>query len=118
MIYAAPPSSASDPTPGALGSLIARTNPVTIAAGRAPGWVTLRFPAPVRLTAGFHWLGLHSGGSTAVGRYAATPTGFGGTLAFNPDAYGDGSGSTFGTTSSDSKSMSIYAVGGEGFGRA
>lgn len=80
--------------------------------------MTLRFPAPVRLTAGFHWLGLHSGGSTAVGRYAATPTGFGGTLAFNPDAYGDGSGSTFGTTSSDSKSMSIYAVGGEGFGRA
>jgi hypothetical protein len=93
-----------------VGDLVARTNEVTITAGRAPGWVTLKFASPVRLTAGFYALGLHSGGSTAVGRYAAVPSW--GPLFYDSDAYSDGASSAFGTASVDGKHMSIVAIGG------
>jgi hypothetical protein len=95
---------------GAPGALIGRTNEVTIAAGRAPGWVTLGFASPVRLAAGSYWLGTHAGGTATVARYAYTAV----ADAFrrNGDAYGDGSSSPFGTPVADARQLSMEAVGG------
>jgi len=84
---------------------------VTISAGQAPGLVTMSLETPVRLTSGYYWLGLHSGGSTAVARYAATSVAK--ALRFNTtaDAFADGASSPFGSTSSDDKLMSMSAIG-------
>jgi hypothetical protein len=82
---------------------------VTIGAGRAAGWVKLSFAAPVRLAAGTYWIGLHTGGTTPVLRFAARPVT--GALRYNSDAYADGAAGAFGTASPDAKSLSLYAVG-------
>jgi serine protease len=85
------------------------TSAVTIAAGRAAGWVKLAFPTPVRVAAGTYWIGLHTGGTAPVLRFASRPVA--GALRYNADAYADGAAATFGAASSDGKSLSLYAVG-------
>lgn len=57
---------------------------MNITAGRPPGYVTLSFDTPVRLTSVYYWLGLHPGGPQPVARYAATATSD--ALRFNPEA--------------------------------
>ena len=96
---------------------LASTNPVTINAGQAAQAVTLSFSSPVQLAAGSYWLGLHSGGTTGVARYAATTVS--NALRFNTktDAYSDGAASTFGSTKLDNKQMSIAAMGSGTFTR-
>jgi hypothetical protein len=81
-----------------------------ITAGRAPGWVNLNFATPVRLAPGAYWLGLHSGGTSGVGRYAAVSSTA--ALRFNADPYSDGSSTPFGTANTDAKRMSLHAIGG------
>jgi serine protease len=95
---------------GEPGALVARTNEVTITAGRAAGWVVLNFAAPARVSAGKYWLGLHAAGTSAVARSASTSAT--GALRRNADAYGDGSTNPFGTATTDAKRLSIYALGG------
>ena len=93
---------------------VATSSAVTVSAGQAAGWVTLSFASPVRLTAGSYWLGLHSGGTGKVARYAAATVSNAlryGTVA---DSYSDGASSPFGGTSLDSKQMSIVAIGAAG----
>ena len=95
---------------GAPGQLVARTNELSVAARRPAGWAALGFPAPVRLTAGAYWVGLHSGGTTVVARYAGDTVS--GALRFNADAYGDGSASPFGAASSDDVEGAFQVIGG------
>jgi hypothetical protein len=95
---------------GSPGELIARTGELSVAARRAAGWATLSFPAPVRLTAGAYWIGLHSGGSTVVARYAGGSVT--GALRFNADAYGDGSSNPFGAASSDNVEGAFQVIAG------
>jgi hypothetical protein len=110
-------SSGSQPVTGVLyagtasgpTTRVQATSAVTITAGRAAGWVKLAFAVPVRLAAGTYWIGLHTGGTTPVLRFAARPAA--GALRYNADAYADGAAATFGTASSDDKSLSLYAVG-------
>jgi hypothetical protein len=95
---------------GAPGELVTRTNELSVAARRPAGWATLTFPAPVRLTAGAYWVGLHSGGSTVVARYAGGTVA--GSLRFNADTYSDGSASPFGAASSDNVEGAFQVIGG------
>lgn len=90
---------------------LATTESMAVTAGRAAGQITLSFSSPVRLASGQYWLGLHSGGPTAVARYAATTVS--NALRFNTgkDAFSDGSSNPFGTTNTDNKQMSIAAIG-------
>jgi hypothetical protein len=63
----------------------------------------------VRLAAGTYWIGLHTGGTAPVMRFAAESVS--GAARFNADAYADGAAATFGAASTDAKSLSLYAVG-------
>jgi hypothetical protein len=95
---------------GEPGGLVAGTAAVTIAAGRAPGWVDLTFTTPFSLGPGNYWLGLHSGNDHAVARYAW------GTRAnarrYNIDTYSDGPSNPFGGGRfADSQEIAIFAYG-------
>ena len=84
---------------------------LTIPAGRAAGWVDLAIPSLVTVGAnGTYWLGLHSGTTSKVARWAGTAKT--GALRFNTDAYADGAAGSFGAASTDDKEMSIQAIGG------
>jgi subtilisin family serine protease len=94
---------------GAPGALVARTLDVTIAGGRASGWVPLRFATPVRLAPGSYWLGLQAGGTRAVARFAATAATGG--LRRNADPFADGASSPFGSATTEALRIPINAVG-------
>jgi parallel beta-helix repeat protein len=89
--------------------LVARSFQVTIPAGRDPGWVDFYLPFPPRLQPGVYWLGIHSGASGGVARFAWDPAA--NSRRFNIDAYSDGPSSPFGTSLIDNQQMSIYASG-------
>lgn len=95
---------------GAPGARVRSTGSVTIAAGRAAGWVDFELSAPVSLKAGSYWVGLHSSTPSAVARWAGT--GNEGALRFNSDSYSDGAASSFGTARTDAKELSLQVVGG------
>ncbi len=96
---------------GAPDTVVATSATVNVAAGQASAQMTLKFGSPKHLTSGTYWVGLHSGGTTAVARYAATTAS--GALRFNnaADAFADGSASPFGAVAADDKRMSIAAIG-------
>jgi hypothetical protein len=94
---------------GAPGARLGSTGQITINAGRSPGWVDLYLSSAVRLNAGRHWLGLHTGSSGGVVRYAAGSRTD--ALRFNSDSYSDGPSSAFGSAKVDAKEMSIHAIG-------
>jgi len=89
---------------------LATSTTVNVTAGQARAWVTLSFASAVRLASGNYWLGLHSGGTTGVARYAVTGPN---ALRFNnaADAFSDGSSNPFGAVITASKQMSITAIG-------
>jgi hypothetical protein len=86
-----------------------RTFQTTIAAGRAPGWVTLYLPFNIALSPGYYWLGLHTGGSTNVARFSwsSRPDG----RRSNIDGFADGPSSPFGPAGADEKALAINAQG-------
>ncbi|MDX6683500.1 MAG: hypothetical protein QOG94_3539 [Solirubrobacteraceae bacterium] len=88
---------------------VATSSAVTISAKRAAGWVKLAFSTPVRLAAGTYWIGLHTGASHAVMRFAAQAAA--GALRTNADSYDNGATTTFGSATTDGKSLSLYATG-------
>ena len=94
------------------GRLMASTQAVTIAAGRAAGWVTLPFTTPVKeLAMGGvkYMLGIHAGGSSKVTRIYGHP---GGGTVFATDAFTDGAAATFGPARPGTLSTYLYAYGG------
>jgi hypothetical protein len=99
---------------GAPNKPLATSSQVTVSANQQAQWITLSFASPVRLTAGSYWLALHSGGSSAVARYAATTVSAALRHNTGTDAYSDGASNPFGGVSTDNKRMSIFAVGTPG----
>lgn len=96
---------------GAPASLLGTSAAVKVAAGRAAGWVTFAFPTPVRVgSGGTYWLGLHSGTTSQVARWAGMAKTD--ALRFNSDSYLDGATRTFGAANKAPKEMSIQAIGG------
>lgn len=92
----------------ATGELVCQTEPITVSRGDAARWVELPFTTSCDLSVGDYSIGLHSGGSVAVGRYyyASVP----GALSYNADAYGDGPAAQFGSAGTFPKQLSIDAV--------
>jgi hypothetical protein len=95
---------------GEPGARLATTAQVTIAAGRAAGWVDLALPSAVALRAGNYWLALQTGSTANIVRYAATSRP--GALRWHTDSYGDGAADPFGSADVDHKELSIQAIGG------
>jgi len=105
---------------GAPGALLGASNPVTITAGRAWGWVDFTFPTPVAVSAGTIWMGYIASGTSDLTqlRYLNQA----GAVRWNVDAggYADGPSNPFGTGNSSNKHYSLYATlsgsGGGGVG--
>ena len=96
---------------GAPHKPLAMTYQTTIVAGQPKRFVTLTFPSPIRIVGGVYWLGLHSGGTSAVARYAATSSS--GAMQYGSDDYSDGPSSPFGSASDADKAISLALLGVE-----
>jgi hypothetical protein len=82
-------------------ALLGSTASHTIARRAPAAWVTLALPTGLPLKAGTYHLGIHSGSSGNVGRYAAIPLTSG--LKQNDDTFTDGSRNPFGSVSTYSR---------------
>ena len=88
--------------------LLTTSNQVSVAKGRKAGWVAFTLSKPVVLQAGtYYWVGLHSGATGKVARYAGVSVTS--ALRWNTDTYSDGATPTFGAATADSTNMSIFA---------
>ncbi len=94
---------------GGPGSLVTRSFAVTIPAGASGHWQPFYLAPAVSLSPGKYWLGLQSGATHGVARFAwdSQPK----ARQFNLDAFADGSSSAFGPAAVDDQLMSIYAMG-------
>lgn len=103
---------------GVPGAKVAESNLVTITAGQAPAWVTFSV-SPVTLAPGDYWIVIHSGDTAAVAR----DYGGDGAANFyaNDDLFSDGASDPFGSGSSGTGTLSVYAtyypVNAKQFGR-
>ena len=95
---------------GNPGALLGVSNSVTIAAGRAWGWVDFTFPASVAVPAGPVWMGYIAGTTSDLTqlRYDTVAN----DLRYNLNAGGYGSGPTnpFGAQTVSNKHYSLYAT--------
>jgi hypothetical protein len=94
---------------GAPGALLGRTFQFSVPAGMSGRWLELYLAPPIRLNAGVYWLGLHSGATNRVARFAWDPKD--NSRRFNVDYYPDGPSNPFGSAALDNQQMSIFASG-------
>ena len=95
------------------GVFVAVSEPVTVAAGQAAGWVDFPVSGSPTLAAGQYWLGLWSAATSVLGSYASVPgSGFYAPAPFS--ASGSPPASWPGGGSGDSLSYSVYATLGAG----
>ena len=91
---------------GASGAKVAESSPVVITASAAAGsWITFNAPQ-VALTPGAYWLVLHTGGTAGIARNAGDGAA---NWYGNADTYADGASDPFGTGSTGTGTLSIYA---------
>jgi hypothetical protein len=100
---------AADGTGGAPGTLLCKTQPVTVAAGTAGAWTDLAVAGSCTLpSAGNYYLGLLTSPTEAVVRYFGSSSA--GSLAVNSNSFASGPSSTFGSFSTVDVQMSINAT--------
>jgi hypothetical protein len=72
--------------------------------------VDFQLPTPVSLGVGYYWLGLHSGDTHVVARFAWAARA--NSRLYNADAFADGASSPFGgQRTRDNEEISIHAFG-------
>ncbi len=93
---------------GSPGALIAVSNQLTFASTNTAGWYDLPFSTPVSLAPGNYWIGFMSGSTSyVVGfRYDSVS----GARLYNANTYSSGPSNPFGSASSDSEQISLYAT--------
>jgi hypothetical protein len=90
---------------GIPGTKVVESKVVTIASGMGPQWV--KFTAPeTQLAAGTYWIVLHAGGTGGIARNYGDGTG---AWYGNSDTFSDGASSPFGSGTSGSDTLSVYA---------
>jgi hypothetical protein len=94
---------------GAPGALLGRTFQFSVPAGMSGRWLELYLAPAIRLNPGVYWLGLHSGATNRVARFAWDPKD--NSRHFNVDYYPDGPSNPFGSAALDNQQMSIFASG-------
>jgi hypothetical protein len=103
---------------GVPGNLIAQSSTVTVTSGMVPQWVNFPVPPTSVLPAGKYWMVLQTGGYTGalapgannpgVARNYGDTSGTGGWYG-NSDMFWDGASNPFGTGTSGSTTLSVYA---------
>lgn len=93
---------------GAPGTLLGTSTQLTFANTSPAGWYHLAFPAPIELPAGEYWIGVITGvGADVAGfRYSSVT----GARDYNTNAYAAGPSQSFGSFTTDSEQMSLYAT--------
>ena len=96
-------------TPQGPGAYVTRSFAVDIPAGMSPRWVQFYLAPTAQLQPGVYSLGLHSGPSHGIARYAwdSKP----GARRFNVDLESDGPSNPFGSAFADDQQISIFASG-------
>jgi hypothetical protein len=94
---------------GAPGALLGRTFQFTVPAAMSGRWLELYLAPPIRLNPGAYWIGLQSGTTGGVARFAWDARD--NSRRFNVDYYPDGPSNPFGSAALDNQQMSIFASG-------
>ena len=93
---------------GAPATLLGTSSPLTFTSTSAAGWYELTFPTPLNLAAGNYWIGVITGATSNVAAFNYTTVTAG--RDYNTNTYTSGPTSTFGTVTTDSEEMSLYAT--------
>jgi hypothetical protein len=93
----------------APGALLGRTFQFSVPAGMSGRWLELYLAPAIRLNPGVYWLGLHSGATGGVARFAWDPRD--NSRRFNVDFFPDGPSNPFGSAALDNQQMSIFVSG-------
>jgi hypothetical protein len=93
---------------GAPGALVGTTSQLVFSGGQATGWYDLTFPSALNLAAGRYWIGVITGGGSGVAAFRYTTVT--GSRDYNGNTYATGPTSSFGSFSTDSEQMSLYAT--------
>jgi len=93
---------------GTPAALLASSEQFTFSSTSAAGWYDLVFSSPVKLTAGNYWIGVMTGATAGVAgfRYDSVS----GARDYNANTYASGATNPFGSFSTDSEQMSLYAT--------
>jgi hypothetical protein len=94
---------------GGPGTRLGQTFQFTVPGGMSRRWLVLYMAPPVRLNPGVYWIGIHSGATGGVARFAWSPVD--NSRRFNVDFYPDGPSDPFGSAPLDNQQMSIFASG-------
>jgi hypothetical protein len=94
---------------GVPAGYVAKSFAFTVPAGMSARWVEFYLAPPVQLQPGVYWLGLHSGATHGVARFAwdSKP----GSRRYNIDLESDGPADPFGPAPVDDQQMAIFATG-------
>ena len=93
---------------GSPSSLIAVSNQLTFASTNAAGWYDLTFATPVKLAAGTYWIGFMSGATSGVAGFRWDSVSA--SRALNSNTFTSGPSNPFGSFTTDSEQMSLYAT--------
>ena len=93
---------------GKPSTLLGASAQLTFTSTSSAGWYHLVFPAPIELPAGEYWIGVLTGaGSDVAGfRYSSVT----GARDYNTNSYSAGPSNPFGSVTTDSEQMSLYAT--------
>jgi len=93
---------------GSPGALLATSNQLVFSSTEAAGWYDMTLPASVSLAAGKYWIGVITGSTSGVAgfRYSSVSA----SRDYNSNAYSSGPTNPFGSVSTDSEQMSLYAT--------
>jgi hypothetical protein len=93
---------------GSPGALVATSNQLVFSSTQTKGWYDLPFSSPVGLPAGRYWIGVITGGTGGVAGFRYTSVSA--SRDYNVNSYSSGPTSTFGSFTTDSEQMSLYAA--------
>ncbi len=94
---------------GVPAAYVTRSFDFTVPAGMSARWVPLYLAPPAQLGPGVYWIGLQSGTTNGVARFAwnSKPN----SRRFNVDGFADGASDPFGSALVDDQQMSLLAAG-------
>jgi hypothetical protein len=93
---------------GSPGALLATSSELVFSNAQTAGWYDLPFSAAASLPPGRYWIGVITGGASGVAGFRYTSVS--GSRDYNVNSYSSGPASTFGSFSTDSEQMSLYAT--------
>jgi hypothetical protein len=93
---------------GKPGALLGVTEQLTFKSTSAAGWYHLPFATALHVSAGNYWIGVITGATSNVAGYRYSSVS--GAREYNTNAYASGPSNPFGSVTTDSEQMSLYAT--------